>query len=62
MKTKVNYLSGKYKITRNPHNDDHFYLYLTSQEARTLMKKKKNGDSLYSELGFAEIEFIASFI
>lgn len=72
---KVNYLAGKYQLTRRIYpkglpseiqfigpDIEKITVHLTSLEARTLMKGKKNNeDSLFCKLGFDEIELIKEY-
>ena len=68
---KVNWLAGKYELTRKIEpkglpSETQFIgpdieticVNLTALEAKTLMKRKKNEDSLYEKLGFSEIMLI----
>lgn len=71
---KINYLSGKYQLTRKIYpkglpsetqfigpDTEEITIDLTSSEARTLMKRKDNQDSLYCKLGFDEIQLVKEY-
>ena len=65
MKIKTSWLAGKYQLTRKSWDcvkdkecEENIAVNLTACEAKTLMKRKKNGDSLYDKLGFNSIMLV----